>query len=200
MRRAIAAVTTKPEVAFTVVLVHTALEQIAHKISGVPNVIFGNRGIRQIVDSELRLGLGEALDAQAVAIINAAGMATGGTGANLAIRIRKAMTTLQAAGYEPDTVALSPADAEALDLLLLDVLNSSNTLPNWKLNVRIGKSVTTGFVFDSRAFATVHASPISVASFEENAGASNSQLAEASSTGSRPSSRPTAGVALGAQV
>lgn len=78
------------------------------------------------------------------------------------------MTVVQAAGFEPNTVALSPADAEALDLELLDILNLTNTLANWGLQIRIGKSVTTGFVFDRFAFATVHASPISVAAFEEN--------------------------------
>ena len=200
MRRTIAATSTKPESAFTVVLVHSALEQIAHKIAGIPNIVFRNPSIRQVIDSELRLGLAEALDAQAIAIINAAGMAVGGTGANLAIRIRKAVTTVQAAGFQPDTVALSPADAEALDLLLLDVLNSSNTLPNWKLNVRVGKSVTTGFVFDSSAFATVHASPIDVAAFEENAGATNSQLARGEFNAITTVEQVAAGAALGAQV
>jgi hypothetical protein len=200
MRRAIAATSTKPESAFTVVLVHSALEQLAHKISGVPNIVFRNRGIATVIESDLRLGLAEALDAQAVAIINAAGMAVGGTGANLAIRIRKAMTTVQAAGFEPDTVALSPADAEALDLLLLDVLNSSNTLPNWKLDVRVGKSVTTGFVFDSKAFATVHAGPVDIAAFEENAGATNSQLVRGEFNAITTVEQVGAGAALGAQV
>jgi hypothetical protein len=200
MRRAITAVSTKPESALTIVQVHSALEQIAHKVSGIPNIVFRNPNVASVVDADLRLGLAEALDAQAIAIINAAGMATGGTGANLAIRIRKAMTTVQAAGYNPDTVALSPADAEALDLLLLDVLNSSNTLPNWRLNVRVGKSVTTGFVFDSRSFGTVYASGVDIAAFEENAGATNTQLARGEFHAITTVEQVGAGAALGAQV
>lgn len=101
------------ESAFTVALVPTPLEQIAHKIASIPNIVFGNAGIREIIDSELQLGLAEALDAQAIAIINAAGMTAGGTGSSLAARIRKAMTVVQAAGFKPNTVALSPADARS---------------------------------------------------------------------------------------
>jgi hypothetical protein len=110
------------------------------------------------------------------------------------------MTVVQAAGYNPNTVALSPADAEALDLELLDILNSTNTLPNWGLDIRIGKSVTTGFVFDRSAFATVHASPLEVAAFEENDGATNSHLIRAEMNAITTVDQLAAGAALGAAV
>ena len=67
-------------------------------------------------------------------------------------------------------------------------------------DVRVSKSVTTGFVFDSKAFATVHASPISVGSFEENDGATNSQLCRGEFNAMRTVESPTAGVALGASA
>jgi hypothetical protein len=198
MRRALDAVTTKPETASTVELAHAELEQIAHKISGVPNIVFKQASVRQVLDNDLRLGLGEALDAQAIAAIAAAGLTAGGTASSVAGRIRKAMSVVQAAGYEPDTVALSPALAEALDLELLDVLNSTNTLPNWGLQIRVGKSVTTGFVFDRSAFATVHASPAEIAAFEENDGATNSQLLRGELSAISTVDQADAGAALGA--
>lgn len=60
--------------------------------------------------------------------------------------------------------------------------------------------MTTGFVFDSRAFATVHASPINVAAFEEEAGATNSQLVRGELNAITTVEQPTAGVALGASA
>ena len=200
MRRALAATSTKPESALTLELAHATLEQIAHKISGVPNVVARQPAIRPVIENDLRLGLAEALDAQAVAVINAAGLTAGGTGSSIAARIRKAMTVVEAAGFSPNTVALSPADAEALDLELLAILNSTNTLPNSGLNVRVGKSVTTGFAFDRGAFATVHAKPAEIAAFEENDGASNSQLFRAEMDAMTTVDQAGAAAALGAAV
>lgn len=200
MRRGIDEVTEKPETASAIELAHEPLEQVAHKVSGVPNIAFRQPYIRQVIDADLRLGLAEALDDQAVSEINAAGLTAGGTGSNLATRIRKAITVVEAAGFSPDVVALSPADAEALDLELLALMNSTETLPNWGLSVRVGKSVTTGFVFSSGDFATLHASPIEVAAFEENDGGTNSQLVRAELNSIVTVDQVDAAAALGAAV
>ncbi len=202
MIRAIDATSNKPESAVTVALVHTPLKQVATVISGIPNIVWRQQEPRigDLLDGELRLALSEALDAQAVAAVAAATLTAGGTGSTLAARVRRAMTVVEAAGFQPDTVALSPADAEALDLELLATLNSSNTLPNWGLNVRIGKHVTTGFVFDSTAFATVHASPIELQAFEENAGKSNTTLLRAELNAETTIDQASAAAALGAPV
>jgi hypothetical protein len=39
----------------------------------------------------------------------------------LLVSIRKAMTTVQSAGYEPDTLILTPSNAETLDTLVSGV-------------------------------------------------------------------------------
>ena len=46
-------------------------------------------------------------------------------GANRIIDIRKCITTLRAAGYMPDTVFLTPADSEALDLLVTGIASGT---------------------------------------------------------------------------
>jgi hypothetical protein len=69
MLRALDAVTNKPESAITVVLQHTALQQVATVISGIPNIVL-KQDYAPIINNEVRLALAEALDAQAVAAVN----------------------------------------------------------------------------------------------------------------------------------
>jgi hypothetical protein len=114
--------------------------------------------------------------------------------------VRRAITVVEAAGFSPNVVALNPADAEALDLELLALMNSTDTLPNWGLQVRVGKSVTTGFVFSSSDFATLHASPIEIASFEENDGGTNSQLVRAELNSIATVDQVDAAAALGPDI
>jgi hypothetical protein len=42
------------------------------------------------------------------------------------VSIREAMTTIMAAGYSPDTLLLTPANAEALDTLVSGVTGGTN--------------------------------------------------------------------------
>src|SRR5699024_11172867 len=90
--------------------------------------------------------------------------------------IRRAMSAVAAAGYEANTVALDPDADEDLDIALLSLNNSTGLSPLFGLQRRVSKSITDPFVFDSRAFATLAAGPVEFASFEENAGRTNSQL------------------------
>ena len=87
------------------------------------------------------------------------------------------MGEVEDAGYSPDTVALSPSEAVALDLILLETNNSTGVGPLFGLRPRISKAfLSLAVVFDSRAFASLHAGPVKFSSHEENDGASNSQL------------------------
>jgi hypothetical protein len=113
----------------------------------------------------------------------ASGFQAPGTDA-LLISIRKAMTTIFAAGYNPDTLILTPAASEALD-----VLQTSGTEKAWVfgagrfapgqlygMNVRVSKTIAASAVVDASAFGKLYASPVSLATFEENAGSTNSSL------------------------
>jgi hypothetical protein len=201
MRRTIAETTEKPESAIGVELAHKELEQVAHKVSGVPLIVFRQPGIRQVIDTDLRLGLAEALDDQALDEINSAGLTAGAAGATMAERIRRAVAVVEDAGFAPDTVALSPAASLALDLELLELQNSTGVLPSWGLKVRVGKSVAgAGFVFDSRSFATVHAGPVEIAAFDENDGATNSVLLRAELNAATTVDQEDAGAAIGPEA
>ena len=176
MIRAIDAVTDKPETALTVELASADLKQVAHVVSGVPNIVARQRPFRDLIENDLRLGLSEALDDMVDDAITAATVPMGSAGANIAEKIRYAMAVVEAAGYSPDTVALSPDEAVALDLILLDTNNSTGVGPLFGLRPRISKALALGIVFDSRAFASLHAGPIEFSSHEENSGKTNSQL------------------------
>lgn len=80
--------------------------------------------IRSIVETKLRQGLAQKLEAEAVATL--AGVAAPGGDANLD-GIRQAIATLQNAGYTPNGIALNPADAALLDI---SVMGSTLLGPN----------------------------------------------------------------------
>ena len=176
MIRAIDATSTKPESAMTVEMASADLKQVAHKVSGVPNIVGRQRLFRDLIESDLRLGLSEALDKMANDAITAATIPMASAGTDLAQKIRYAAAEVEDAGYAPDTVVLSPAEAVALDLIRLEISNSTGVEPLFGLRPRISKSILLALVFDSSAFATLHAGPIEFAAFEENDGASNSML------------------------
>jgi hypothetical protein len=176
MVRGLDAVTDKPETSLVAGLESAQLAQVAHVIPAVPNIIARQTDFGQLIDNELRLGLSEALDYQVVTAITGASVPVGGGGTNRAEDIRMAMTTVEAAGYLPDTVALPPSFAEELDILSLTLFNSTGLKPNFGLNVRISKSLAVPVVYDSSAFATLYLGPTEFQSFEENFGQTNSQL------------------------
>ncbi len=94
------------------------------------------------------------------------------------------MTTIYAAGYNPDTLILTPANAEALDVLQtvgtekMWVFGAGRFAPGqlFGMNVRVSKTVGAPVVVDASAFGRMYVSPISLASFEENAGKTNTTL------------------------
>jgi hypothetical protein len=103
---------------------------------------------------------------------------------DLLVSIRKAMTTLYAAGYNPDTLILTPAASEALDTLRTSgsekawVFGAGRFAPGdlFGMNVRVSKTIPAPAVTDAQAFGKMYTSPVSLATFEENAGKTNSSL------------------------
>ena len=96
------------------------------------------------------------------------------------------MTTILANGYSPDTLILTPANAEALDVLVSGISGGTNDYvfgagsfaPGtiFGLNKRISKTIPAPAVVDSKALGKLYASRVSLAKFEENAGKSNTSL------------------------
>jgi Escherichia/Staphylococcus phage prohead protease len=183
--RALDAVTNKPEVANTITVANLALNQVAAVESGIPNVYLEQAAITSIVGTDLRLAVNEGLDKLVLDALAGSGFQAPGTD-QLLVSIRKAMTTIYAAGYNPDTLILTPANAEALDVLVTGisgatadfVFGAGRFAPGqlFGMNVRVSKTIPAAAVVDANAFGKMYASPVSLATFEENAGKTNSSL------------------------
>jgi hypothetical protein len=181
--RAIEAVTAKPEAASTITVATVSVKQVAAVESGIPNVYLEQPQIDSIIGTDLRLAVNEGLDKLVLDATAASGFQAPSTDP-LLVSIRKSMTTIFAAGYNPDTLILTPANAEALDVLQtvgsekFYVFGPGRFAPGqlFGLNIRVSKTVAAPIVVDATAFGRLYVSPISLASFEENAGSTNSTL------------------------
>jgi len=181
--RAVDAVTNKPEAASTLTLVATAMKQLAAVQTGVPNVMLENDRIESVIGTDLRLSINEGLDKLILDAIASSGFQAPGTDP-LLVSIRKAMTTIFANGYNPSLLILTPAASEGLDILQtvgsekLYVFGAGRFAPGelFGMSVRVSKTVAAPAVVDSSALGRLYVSPISLASFEENAGRTNTTL------------------------
>jgi hypothetical protein len=183
--RALDAVTDKPEVANTITVSNLPLKQVAAVMSGVPNVYLESDTVESIIGQDLRLSINEGLDKLILDALAASGFQAPGSD-NILVSIRKAMTTIYAAGYNPDTLILTPANSEAIDTMVSGVSGGTadfvfgpakfapGTL--YGMNVRVSKTIPAAAVVDASAFGKLYASPVGLNTFEENAGKTNSSL------------------------
>jgi HK97 family phage prohead protease len=177
--RAVDATSTKPEVTTAGTVTTLTMSQVAAKESSIPNLYLQQSGFQPLVEQDLRLSINEGYDRLVNVGISTAGTAAGVTGDILA-KARKAITVVHAAGYQPNALIIDPAGAEAIDLF-----QSSGTEAFYQfgpgrfapgqlfgLEVRVSKTAGTAVV-DTNAFGKLYASPLTLARFEENAGATN---------------------------
>src|SRR5215211_1386845 len=180
MTRAIDAVTAKPEPTATLTVSTVALNQLASVVSDVPNIFIENGQAGSIIENDLKLAMTDTLDDLVRAAVAASGFQAPGTDP-LLISIRKAMSTVMTSGYSPDTLILRPADAEALDTLrtsgteLFYVFAPGNFAPSelFGLTRYISKTVAAPIVMDAGAFGKMYSSPVSLQTFEQDAGQTN---------------------------
>jgi HK97 family phage prohead protease len=173
----------KPEAGSTLDVVTVPMKQIAAVQSGIPNVFLEQDQLRSIVGQDLRLALNEALDQLVLDALATAGFQDPASDP-LLVSIRKAITTIQSSGYSPNLLILDPESSEALDLLTssgpeaMFTFGAGRFAPGdiFGLSVRVSKSAPAPVVADSDAFGKLYASPVQLASFEENFGKSNSTL------------------------
>lgn len=179
--RAIDAVTTKPETASTLTIVTTALKQVATVFSNVPNIQLAQPAFNSVIETDLRLAINEGMDKLVLDFIATAGFQAPSTDP-LIVSIRKAMTTIMSNGYYPDTLLLTPANAEALDILVSGISGGTNDYvfapgqfaPSiFNLNRRISKTIPAAAVVDSTALGKMYASPVTLARFEADGGTTN---------------------------
>jgi HK97 family phage prohead protease len=170
----------KPEVDTDTELVGVPLNQVAGVETGIPNIILEQNTIGSLIEQDLRLALNEGLDKL---VLDAVAQSDNQdpTGDPLLVAIRKAITVIQASGYNPSALILTPEDAESLDVLQTDgpeafyVFGAGRFAPGqlFGLNVRVSKTAAAPVVADASAFGRLYISPLSLARFEENAGSTN---------------------------
>lgn len=179
--RAIDAVTDKPETDMTINLVSTALKQVASVVTNIPNIYLAQPGIDNIIETDLRWSIYGGLDKLVLDFIATAGFQAPGSDVFL-VSARKAMTTIQSAGYNPDTLILTPAAAESLDTLVsgisgatADFVFGAGNPANGVFGLRrvVSKTIAASAVMDSSAIGRLYTSPVSLARFENDAGVSN---------------------------
>jgi HK97 family phage prohead protease len=180
--RAIDAVSAKPETASTLAIVTTALKQVASIYTNVPNIQLEQPAFNTVIENDLSLAINDGLDKLVLDFIATAGFQAPGTDA-LLVSIRKAMTTIQGNGYNPDTLILTPANAEALDTLVSGITGGTNdyvfppaqVAPNniFGLATRVSKTIPAAAVVDSQALGKLYTSPVTLARFEADSGTTN---------------------------
>lgn len=113
----------KPEAAIPITPRSAALDTLAHWIQITRQALDDAAYIRSLLENKLRRGLLAKMEADVATAIDAATTqtATGSAAANdtLLEMIRVGVGLVQAAGYNPNAVALNPADWAALDVAVM---------------------------------------------------------------------------------
>jgi HK97 family phage prohead protease len=170
----------KAEVGITVDLATVPLSGVAGVSTGIRNIVLEQPAVNRLIENSLRNAVNAGLDEIVVATFAASDNEA--PGANHVISIRKAITTLDAAGFSPDTVLLDPETAEELDLLVSGVSGADADFvfapgqyaPDvFRLRRVVCKALSEPIVLDATAYGRLYASPARLAVFEENAGRTN---------------------------
>jgi hypothetical protein len=188
MIRDIVAVSTKPETDTETELVTEELKQIATVESGVPNIMLENAAFRDWIGFDLRLAYASAIDAHVIGEIEAAAppFITGTSGALLE-ELAEAAESVSAAGYAPSVVAGTPLYLRALMFTLQpsgdNYVFSGNQIPDLGLRRVAVPGMPNPIVMDPAAAGVLYASPVSLRTFEENAGKTNTSTVRIESNG-----------------
>jgi Phage capsid family len=142
--------TLKAELPISAGLATPTAKTFAIVADAIPAQLFGNQqALQAFLETEMARRLAEAYDDHVVTKIEAAAPPTGGSGANLVARIRRALATAHDLGSEPTHIALTPTDAASLDLTedggggyVFEVKVASGGDGVWTLRVREAPAVS----------------------------------------------------------
>lgn len=118
----------KPTSVVSVQSIENRLRVVAHLSEPVDHFLLGdNANLERFVEDELVFGLRRALEAEITSgdgtgehftgILNTSGIVSQAFATNALTSVRKALTVLDAAGYEAGVIVLSAGDWEAIELL-----------------------------------------------------------------------------------
>lgn len=197
--RAIDSVVTKEEQDTVSEVFNADLKMIAYIESGVPNILLESPNFRSWVNRDLVASYRLSLDAHIVGEIDGAAIPVGGGGSNAFEDVLFTQEAVAAAGYTPNAVIVSPADALAIRLLVMaggDSYAFAQQLPTFIVTTAVDDGA--GFVADLDSLGTLFLGPFSLRAFEENAGSTNSSTVRAESSGRFVVQRADAAATLGA--
>src|SRR6478736_1564298 len=111
---------TKPTSVFSVVRIEDSLDVVAHISEPCPRYWFvDSPALQQFLTTELTYGLQVAIEAAALATINAtSGIMAQAYNTSPLATLRKSLTVLETQGYEAGFMLLNPADWEGVELAL----------------------------------------------------------------------------------
>ena len=111
---------TKPTSTYTVERIPDELDVLAHLSEGIPRFwLNDNATLLQFIQAEMLYGLRTAVEAMALSdIAGTQGVVPNAYDTSLVVTLRKSITALEVGGYDPAALILSPADWEAVELLL----------------------------------------------------------------------------------
>lgn len=165
MQLAIDAVTEKPTTSSGATLENFDVKMVASVSDPYANAIVSLPAFRDLVGQDMTIAYQDSLDDLVVNTLTDNAGTTDDDGADLFEKLRKAVTAIQAEGFNPTLAAVSPEDAETLDLtragsggdptegpfLLTPSPRSSSFTPLWSLTLRIVKNLTSPIVLDPTA-------------------------------------------------
>ncbi len=160
------------------------LKMIANVSSGTPNILLASSAFVGWVNNDLVTAYRLAVDTHIVGEIDAASIPAGGGGANAFEDVLYTREVVRAAGYSPDLVVVSPADALAIRLLQMtggDSYAFAQQLPTFVVTNAVDDGA--GFVMDSQSLGTLFLGPFVFQAFEENNGTTNTSTVRAESSG-----------------
>jgi len=120
----------KPEATITMTPKSATLDTIAHWSQITRQALADAGYIRSLIETKLRRGLARKIEADLVTLLNA-GVFQSAVNADMTKAIRIGIGMVEAAGYRPNAVALTPADYASLDV---NAMLESNGGPDRRSN------------------------------------------------------------------
>lgn len=158
------ATTEKAVLTPTVTLATVSAKQFAVVLGAIPSKLFDTQGaLRGLLGVEMARQVDLSIDKHVVSAIQTASPPSGSVGTTLVARVRNAIAAMRDLGGNPTYLALTPADAAALDLtqdasgsyvFRVDSENSSSVI--WSLRVRTVPSITAPTLIDPAALGVLY--------------------------------------------
>jgi len=175
VHRALDSAGNKIETTSAVELVQAAMEMVASVETGLPNIYLLQDGVRDVINTDLRLSYERGLEDMAIDALYAAGASTGSAGSDLMSSVVYAASDMAANGYNPSVVVINPLDFNVYLLLKgqAEVPARQDPLAGFTFVVNSTLATREGFVLDPQAAGRLYVSGVTLATFEENAGRTN---------------------------